>query len=83
LSQASVVTGRRILFKYSEEDVVEIYNEIKRSCGNRLVAIHICGRIKSLLAEILLKTELNILSHEFHDSPKNFDVYGSRKVEDS
>ncbi len=79
----SVVIGRRMLFKYSEQDIVEIYNGLKRSCGNRLVATHICGRITPLLAEILLKTELSILSHEFHDSPKNFDVYGSSEVEDS
>jgi len=79
----SVVIGRRLLFKYSEQDIVEIYNGLKRSCGSRLVATHICGKIAPLLAEILLRTELNILSHEFHDSPRNFDVYGSSEVEDN
>ena len=76
----SVVIGTRIFFKYGEEDIIKVYNDLRRSCGNRLVGTHICGRITPLLAEILLHTELDFLSHEFHDTPENFMVYDPQQV---
>jgi methionine synthase II (cobalamin-independent) len=79
----SVVIGRRILFEYGEEDIIEIYNKLKTSCGNRLVGTHICGTITPLLAKILLQTELDFLNHEFHDTPKNFELYDPKDVEKS
>lgn len=79
----SVVIGRKIFFKYGKEDIIEIYNNLRRSCGNRLVGTHICGRISPLLAGILLHTELDFLSHEFHDTPENFKVYDPQQVKKS
>ncbi|MFQ6094909.1 MAG: uroporphyrinogen decarboxylase family protein [Candidatus Bathyarchaeia archaeon] len=79
----SVIIGRRIFFKYGEEDIIRIYNELRRSCRNRLVGTHICGTISPRLAGMLLDTELDFLSHEFHDTPENFKVYDPERVSQS
>ena len=79
----SVIVGRKPLFRYVERDIVEIYNDLKASCGERPTGTHICGRISPLLAEILLRTDLDFLSHEFHDTPENFDSYDSGKLKES
>ena len=71
----SMIVGLRIPFNYGEEEIVDIYNSLKRSCGKVPVGTHICGRISPRLAETLLQTDLDFLSHEFHDTPKNFEVY--------
>lgn len=79
----SVIVGRRIFFRYDERDIAEIYNDLKRSCGGRLTGTHVCGRISPRLAEILLCTDLDFLSHEFHDTADNFRVYDPNKLKES
>jgi len=70
-----VIVGMRIPFKYAEEDIARIFNDLRESCGNVLTGTHICGRISPKLANILLKTNLDFLSHEFYDSPENIRIY--------
>lgn len=70
-----VVVGAKIPFKYTENDIVRILNDLRESCGNTLTGTHVCGRISPKLASILLKTNLDFLSHEFHDSPENIKVF--------
>lgn len=79
----SVIVGGRLPFEYGEEDIIGIYDKLKRSCGKRFTGTHVCGRISPRLADILLRTELDFLSHEFHDSPRNFDVYDPNRVLES
>ena len=79
----SVIVGRRVLFKYDEEDIIEIYNGLKELCGGRIIGTHVCGRISPGLAKILLRTELDFLSHEFHDTTENFDVYNPKGLEEN
>ena len=43
--------------------------------------IHVCGGIGQQLAETLLETEAEILSHEFSNMARNFDVYEPSQVE--
>ncbi len=43
--------------------------------------IHVCGSIGQELAESLLETETEILSHEFSGTERNFEVYGPSEVE--
>jgi len=70
----SVIVGSRSIFGY-EEDIIRIFNDLREACGERIVGTHICGRISPKLSSILLKTSLDFLSHEFHDTPKNIEVY--------
>ena len=72
----SLIFGRRrILYGYNEEDVISTFNRLRESLGDILVGTHICGRISPLLAQTLLQTDLEILSHEYHDTPQNFNQY--------
>jgi 5-methyltetrahydropteroyltriglutamate--homocysteine methyltransferase len=78
----SLIFGRRrILYGYKEEDVISTYNRLCESFGNILVGTHICGRISPLLAQTLLHTDLDILSHEYHDTPQNFNQYQPHEVQ--
>lgn len=77
------IVGARILFGYSDEDIVQAYNSLKKACKQRFVGTHICGRLSPRLGEILLQTDLDFLSHEFHDSPQNKDIYSPEKLEET
>jgi methionine synthase II (cobalamin-independent) len=74
------IIGKGNIFSYKEIDIVNVYNKLKESCGNSIVGTHICGRLSQKLADLLLHTELDFLSHEFHDIPKNIKVYSPKKL---
>lgn len=78
-----VIVGAKIPFKYSEGDVKRILNSIRNYCGEVITGIHVCGRISPKLAGILLGTNMDFLSHEFHDSPWNMKVYNPKNLRDS
>jgi 5-methyltetrahydropteroyltriglutamate--homocysteine methyltransferase len=78
-----VIVGARIPFGYREEDIIETYNNLMKACGDRFVGTHICGRLSPKLVKTLLRTKLNFLSHEFHDTPENKDRYDSKELEES
>lgn len=78
-----VIVGSKKAFGCAEDDIIETYNHLKKSCGNRIVGTHICGRISSRLANLLVLTDLDFLSHEFYDEPKNAKVYSPKKLEDN
>jgi len=75
-----MLVGSKIALGYSEENIVDIYNNLAKSCGGKFVGTHICGRISPRLAMILLKTDLNFLSHEFYDTRENVNVYAPKEV---
>lgn len=79
----SIIIGSRTIFSHKEEDIIKIFNELKEACGNRIVGTHICGRISPKLGDLLLRTELDFLSHEFYDMPVNAEVYPPRKLIES
>ncbi|HIE14008.1 TPA: hypothetical protein EYP70_01910 [Candidatus Bathyarchaeota archaeon] len=78
-----MIVGLRVPFKYGEKEIIEVLNSVRESCGEIITGTHICGRISPKLAEILLKTNLDFLSHEFHDTPINFKVYKLKDVMES
>jgi methionine synthase II (cobalamin-independent) len=78
-----VIVGASVPFEYQEEDIYEIYNTLRKSCGPRFVGTHICGRISPRLANTLSRTELDFLSHEFHDTPENIDIYSPEELGES
>ena len=77
------IVGARILFGHREEDIIQAFNSLKQACTAELVGTHICGRIPPRLAKILLRTELDFLSHEFYDSPQNRDMYSPEQLEEN
>ncbi|MEM2320674.1 MAG: hypothetical protein QXS79_02155 [Candidatus Bathyarchaeia archaeon] len=79
----SVIVGLKVLFEYGEEKIKEILNALKESCGSALTGVHICGRISPKLANILLETDLDFLSHEFYDTPANIKVYNPESLRKS
>lgn len=76
----SLIVGLRVIFNYGEEKIKGVLNAIRESCGNVLTGVHICGKISRKLANILLETNLNFLSHEFYDTPNNIRVYSPKDV---
>ncbi|MCX8171436.1 MAG: hypothetical protein N3E47_05635 [Candidatus Bathyarchaeota archaeon] len=78
-----VIVGARIALKYTENEIIGILNNLKNSCKETLTGIHVCGKISPRLSEILLKTDLDFLSHEFHDSPENMKIYNPKSLRDN
>ncbi|MEM1515369.1 MAG: hypothetical protein QXH24_04895 [Candidatus Bathyarchaeia archaeon] len=79
----SIIVGLRVIFKYSENEIKKVLDFIRNNCGNTLTGIHVCGRISPKLANILLGTELDFLSHEFYDTPANMRVYSPNDIKKS
>jgi methionine synthase II (cobalamin-independent) len=73
----SVMVGVKTAFGYLDEDIINIYDGLKKYCGNKIVGTHICGKISPKLASILLRTNLDFISHEFYDTPENAKTYDS------
>ncbi len=79
----SVIVGKKIPFKYEEGDIIRILNALREKCGEVPVGIHVCGKISPKLADLLLKTSMDFLSHEFHDTPENLDVFNPKYLKES
>ncbi|MFW9820261.1 MAG: hypothetical protein ACFFE5_11685 [Candidatus Thorarchaeota archaeon] len=68
-----LLVGKKILF-HSEEFLIKIIN--KATSGIKgLSSIHVCGRISPYLRDLLLKTNVKILDHEFSTNRDNFKIF--------
>ncbi|WP_440059151.1 methionine synthase [Thermogladius sp. 4427co] len=77
-----LVGSRRILFGWSEEELIDIVSTSFKGLGG-VHGIHVCGRISPRLVEILSSNPyIQILNFEFHDTPENIDVISSRILKD-
>jgi len=79
----SVLVGAKTAFGYRDEDIIGMYNSLRKACGERVVGSHICGRISPKLSDILLRTELDFISHEFFDTPQNITLYSPEKLREN
>lgn len=77
-----MVGGRRILFNYKAMNIIKYYNFLAERCS-KMIGTHVCGIISPRLAEILLETDLDILDHEYKDSPENFKTYSFKMLEEN
>ena len=68
-----LLIGRKILF-HSEDFIIDTINKAISGIKG-LPSIHVCGRISPYLRDILLKTNVKILDHEFRTNTQNFDVF--------
>lgn len=77
-----LLVGRRILFDYDEEDIVEsyetVFSEVRAEKGT-----HICGKLSPKLANLLMRLPVTYLSHEFFDSRSNLERFTREKLEDA
>jgi len=77
-----LMVGRRILFGYTEREILEIYEELLEGLDQE-AGLHVCGRIPPLLAEILMRAPVRYLSLEFHDTAENMGVFTRDRLEES
>lgn len=69
----SLLIGRKTAF-FDEEFYIQILNEAISKIDS-ISSIHVCGRISPNLRDLLLKTNVNILDHEFQTSKSNFEIF--------
>ncbi len=76
-----LLIGRRILFDYTEEDIVESYEKVFSNVRAKR-GTHICGKLSPKLANLLMKLPLKYLSHEFYNSRSNLERFSREKLEE-
>ncbi len=77
-----LLVGRRILFDYTEEDIVESYERVFSNVRAER-GTHICGRLSPKLSDLLMKIPVKYLSHEFFDSRSNLERFSRHKLEEA
>ncbi|MHA1284316.1 MAG: hypothetical protein ACTSVV_15395 [Promethearchaeota archaeon] len=76
-----VLVGRKSYF-YDEDFIIEMLN--KALSGIReFPSIHVCGNVSPLLRDILLKTDVKILDHEFKTNERNFEIFQRKHFENT
>lgn len=68
-----LLIGKKTLF-HNEDFFIKIINKAISGIKN-LPSIHVCGRISPNLRDLLLKTNVKILDHEFSTNEENFKVF--------
>ncbi len=68
-----LLVGRRVMF-HSEEFIVKTLNKAISGI-DKFSSIHVCGQVSPKLRDLLLKTNVNILDHEFQTNERNFDIF--------
>ena len=77
----SVILGaKRLLYSYDQEFVVKILNTVIKEISS-VSTIHVCGRVTPLVKNILLASNVDIIDHEFAQSPKNHEAYTKQELE--
>ena len=78
----NIVGAKRILYGYTEDDLVELYEKVYKGFPNIVKGIHVCGRIPPRLLNILVRIKpLNLLNHEFKDTPENLNSISREALE--
>ena len=76
-----LLVGRKTLF-HSEDFFIKIINKAISGIKN-LSSIHVCGRISPFLRDLLLKTNVKILDHEFTTIEENFEIFRKEHFADT
>jgi len=76
-----LLVGRKIFF-HSEDFIIKTLNKALSGIKN-ISSIHVCGRISPNLRDLLLKTNVNIMDHEFRTSETNFNIFERKHLEDN
>ena len=77
-----ILGGKRLLYSYDQEFVVRMLNTLIKEIAG-FSSIHVCGRITPMVKNSLLTTDVDIIDHEFAQSPKNQDAYTRRELDET
>ncbi|MHA1848720.1 MAG: hypothetical protein ACTSXU_13850 [Promethearchaeota archaeon] len=73
--------GRKKILFHEEDFIIETINKAARYI-NKEGSIHVCGTISGKLRDILLKTNIKYLDHEFKTNPRNIELYDRKMLEE-
>ncbi|MHA1343279.1 MAG: hypothetical protein ACTSQG_04800 [Promethearchaeota archaeon] len=76
-----LLVGRKIWF-HSGDFIVETLNKALSGI-KELPSIHVCGRISPTLRDLLLKTDVKIMDHEFRTNEGNFKIFEKKHFENT
>jgi len=76
-----LLVGRKILF-HTEDFIINSINKAISGI-NGLSSIHVCGRISPNLRDLLLKTNVKILDHEFSTNEQNFKIFEKKHFQET
>jgi len=76
-----LLVGRKILF-HSEDFIIDAINKAISGIKG-LSSIHVCGRISPNLRDLLLKTNVKILDHEFSTNEQNFKIFERKHFQET
>ncbi len=76
-----LLVGRKILF-HSEDFIIDTINKAISGIKG-LTSIHVCGRISPNLRDLLLKTNVKILDHEFRTNEQNFKIFEKKHFQET
>jgi methionine synthase II (cobalamin-independent) len=76
-----LLVGRKILF-HSEDFIINTINKAISGIKG-LSSIHVCGRISPNLRDLLLKTNVKILDHEFSTNEQNFKIFEKKHFQET
>ncbi len=67
----------------NDEATQMIINQLNRAIEgiDAIPSIHVCGEISPLLRDMLLKTDVRIVDHEFRSSPRNIELFNRKLLE--
>ena len=75
--------GRRILYGWTEDKVIDILSYVAKSAGPSEVGIHVCGSLNPRIIDIITRVDkVKYLSLEFSATPTNINVLDRRVVEE-
>ncbi|MFW9999909.1 MAG: hypothetical protein ACFE9Q_02355 [Candidatus Hodarchaeota archaeon] len=76
-----LLVGRKILF-HSEDFIISTINKAISGIKG-LSSIHVCGSISPNLRDLLLKTNVKILDHEFSTNEQNFKIFEQKHFQEA
>ncbi|MEJ2250135.1 MAG: hypothetical protein P8Y70_18210 [Candidatus Lokiarchaeota archaeon] len=77
----SLLIGRRPLF-HDEEFYIKMINKALKGIEG-YTSVHVCGSLSPNLRDLLLKTNTDILDHEFQTNKQNFNIFKREHLEET
>uniref|UniRef100_A0A7C4BC87 Methionine synthase n=1 Tax=Ignisphaera aggregans TaxID=334771 RepID=A0A7C4BC87_9CREN len=78
----SLFIGRRVLYGWTEDSVVEVLSSIAKAAEGAEVGIHVCGQLNPKLLDIIARVDrVKYLSFEFFKTPLNLELLNKSLLE--